>query len=251
MTEKGTVLVKATELPDLNAWTPAKSNQNMVNWFDPDQLSFFEKLRKIMPEEKALAVTFNLKWKVMLDEIKLAYGKQLFEMSKQQAALTGKCWFVLRIERKDWLQMPQQPLTLKLGLDPYGWGAEQEKRTLDRLDLFDPSTHYMVAADFVDVEEDLIPMTASGFCDPTSEPNLPSHAWKFKVFIVSVEWMISFRRWECSVCRKTVAQEKLKKCSKCREQRYCSKECQIHIWPHHKQTCGLLAKLHATRPTSK
>jgi hypothetical protein len=115
--------------------------------------------------------------------------------------------------------------------------------------VFDPEKHYMIAFDLID--GDNVFMVATAACSPVVDPKLPAHPWKFKISAFKSDILEQIRRWECSVCRKTVAQQKLKKCSRCLEQRYCSKECQTHIWPIHKQSCGLLAKLHATRPTKQ
>jgi len=249
MAEKDIVPTKM--LPDLNGRKILKPTKNLTKWLDSDQRHFFAEFCKIMPEEEALVTTHNLKVTTVLDEINFNHGIQLFDMSKKQARLTGKCWFALLIERDGWLQMSQQPLSLKLGLDPYGWGGEHEKEVLEKLDNFNPLTHYMISAEFAEAAMDNTPMMFTAIVDPMKEIVPGPRRWKFNVFIITVESIISIRKQECCVCRKRVTHMKLKKCSKCLEQRYCSKECQLHIWPHHKQFCGLLAKLHATRPTSK
>lgn len=42
---------------------------------------------------------------------------------------------------------------------------------------------------------------------------------------------------QCAKCRKFMCKHKIKRCSKCKQIRYCSKECQKADWDSHKSEC--------------
>lgn len=44
----------------------------------------------------------------------------------------------------------------------------------------------------------------------------------------------------CHKCHKK--REELKKCAKCRCAMYCSRDCQINHWKHHKKQCKLIVQ---------
>ncbi|TFY77154.1 hypothetical protein EWM64_g6857 [Hericium alpestre] len=50
---------------------------------------------------------------------------------------------------------------------------------------------------------------------------------------------------KCSYCQKVYGRANLRKCSKCKFVRYCSKDCQAKAWPTHKASCVVTAQLHA------
>ncbi|KAI0062879.1 hypothetical protein BV25DRAFT_1824917 [Artomyces pyxidatus] len=47
----------------------------------------------------------------------------------------------------------------------------------------------------------------------------------------------------CSYCSKNVGRDNLRKCSRCKLTRYCSKDCQISAWRLHKSSCNATARM--------
>jgi len=54
----------------------------------------------------------------------------------------------------------------------------------------------------------------------------------------------------CSHCRERFERKLLKECSICELVRYCSKECQVAHWPHHKRDCKIWSQNDGTKAAS-
>ena len=250
MFAKGHVLNEARSLSkDMDSFQPCNW-EGMESWLDKFQRATLPLILSLgKSREESLQSLFWMKAKAIMNMVNVQYGHLLLALSKKQTEKTGKLWFRCIVEQHDWLAMLETPLQLKFYVDKVGWFAEPEATTLQELLDMDSESEYMIAFEFWFGEEHLLWYP---ICNPVQieESLMGPLPWHFTVSISAVptDALVTFMKWICSVCLKTVAQTKRLKCGACQEQRYCSKVCQHYDWLKHKVHCPLLQQLHKTRP---
>ena len=59
--------------------------------------------------------------------------------------------------------------------------------------------------------------------------------------VTNRDWFLRFintnKENMCHACQKAAQDTTLKKCSRCKKVKYCSKECQVKDWKNHKKHC--------------
>jgi len=250
MFAKGNVLNEARSLSKEGNSFRVCNWEDMESWLDKLQratLSLMLSLGK--SREESVRSLFWMKAGAIMNLINARYGHALLKLSKSQTEKTGKLWFLCTVEKHDWLAMLETPLAFEFYVDKVGWFAEPTATNLQALVDMNSETDYMVAFEFGSDSNQLM---WNPVCNPeqVEESLVGPLPWHFTVSISAVptDALVTFMKWICSVCLKTVAQTKRLKCGACQEQRYCSKVCQRHDWPKHKVHCPLLQQLHKTRP---
>lgn len=239
---KGTVIRDAISFDHLSDVAP----ESLLPFMDENDCKYLESGKDLVDEETLAANAFRHKIYWLGEIINRRHGPYLLATSRMQTLLTGKHWFLCRIDLKDWLKMGSKTdLILTCHFDVYGRGSETELSLLELLIDMDATKEYMLA---FEINGDEYSRLASITFDPdvvgySSSIEEPYH-FKCVFSFISEEGGQTLYKWTCMCCFKIVAYEKRKSCSVCRERRYCSKECQIKDWPLHKIRCPLLKILH-------
>lgn len=196
--------------------------------------------------EKLVVNMFMMKFQNIAVLINQLIGKQLLEHSRKQAAVGGKTWFLCSIPLPQWLSMHERSIEISCFLDKFGRGKEPRVENLQNLLQMDGSKEFMLAFEVIDPKTNLTEFSLNMIMNPNITEEKPiSCPWKFTCKIITFTDGIGkvIYKWQCSVCGKTVSRQKLKSCGTCREQRYCTRECQANDWPLHKLKCPLLKEL--------
>ncbi|PRW56672.1 SET and MYND domain-containing protein [Chlorella sorokiniana] len=112
-------------------------------------------------------------------------------------------------------------------------GAEFFRRRLQRAmaippEQRDPAVHaFVTSVQLMRAADELLPLTAAG------EPALPADALETQLREAQQDSVNE--RHVCSGCgRQAIG---LRRCARCKQAAYCSRECQVRHWPQHKREC--------------
>lgn len=229
-------------------YAPASFYEKYLDAFQLVQIIWLATGMPSLPNDQKIKIVSDLKFGWLIHSINKLLGKELLAGSKKQALLTGKTWYLLKIDIEDWMKMDDKPLNAELLLDVRGRGVEKYTQFLQTLDKMNAETHYMISLEIFTPENVLSAVYTLSPSVPFLQEDFGEVPWKVspKIVLLSEASKICSKKI-CHACLKIDLDGKFLVCGKCRERRYCSKACQLMDWRVHKERCVLLAKIRASK----